>query len=292
MKYIFTIILFNFQFGLLSQIELLRFDAINLCDSVFVETYKVRPHLHSKSVYKDSIRINIRLEENCGLYLKQGAVQIEDDTINLMWTSNNEPIKMNDVIYENGTWFHPDSSSSSSHVLCECYIEVTYVFKNLKNLTNLKINNKTVLEKDSMYQIFTPTFQTFEGDTINYTDSIGIQRGKWIEFDSLNRITKIELKESNSFSSEFEKFEYHQNGEISEYYFSKRANRDFSLIEKYDTLGNLIERDFRGGIFYNDSSFDFLDIHYIEYFDSNGKLINRELIEVHNNLYEYGYYYE
>lgn len=279
------------QFALFSQMQLLRFDAIRLCDSVHVESSKVRPNLHQSVVYKDSLKISVRLIENCGLDSKKGAVIHRNDTLILLWTENNFPIASKGVVYEKGTWFHPDSLQKWSGTDCDCYMELTYVLSGIKDVKNLSVYNRHVFPKDSMYRIFTPTFEMYEGDTINYTDSLGIKKGKWILFDSLNRIKSISLILNKYYTSEFESFEYYNNGKLDKHTLYRYKEHDFLMEEKYDALGILRER-------YCSNKFNFqnvndnFDISYIEYFDEKGNLTERKLIDVQNNLYECGYFYE
>ena len=291
MKKYLTILFVIFHLSAFSQIELLRYDAIRLCDSVDVVQSKIRTNLHSTSIYKDSLKLNVRLYQNCGLNSKQGAIHFQNDTLVLMWTENNSPIEKDGVIYEKGTWFHKDSLRKRSGTTCSCYMELTYVIKGLEKIAPLKINNRIVFQRDSMYKIFTPTFRMFEGDTINYMDSIGVKTGKWVEFDSLERVTKIEHIVTENFSSEFESFEYHGNGEIAIHNFERRAINGCMMEEKYDSTGVLRERYFASDLYFKDSD-DYFQVRYIEFFDEKGELIKRDLLDVRNNLYEYGYFYE
>jgi hypothetical protein len=291
MKFLVSLYFFFVQFALFAQVELLRFDAINLCDSVPVVSSKVRPHLHHSVITKDSTKISVRLYENCGLNSKQGAIIHRNDTLILMWTENNIPITQEEVVYENGTWFHPDSSSGRSHVSCDCYVELTYVFSGVKKLKHLKVYNTEVFPKDSMYRLFNPTFEIYNGDTINYVDNLGIKRGKWILFDSLNRITSIAFIVNEYYTSEFESFEYHENGEIAVYILVRDKKLGFQMEEKYDDSGVLRERYFTNN-FYLTGDNAFFEITYIEYFDEKGDLIERKLVDVQNNLFECGYFYD
>ena len=95
MKRLLTLLFILIQTTDFAQVELLKFDAINLCDSVEVVKSKVRLNLHSIDYYKDSLRLKVRLIENCGLYHKQGAIISRNDTLILMWTDNNNEIDKN-----------------------------------------------------------------------------------------------------------------------------------------------------------------------------------------------------
>ncbi len=291
MKKYLTLLFIIIQITVFSQMELLRYDAIRLCDSVHVVDYKIRPHIHDLSNYKDSLKIKVRLYENCGLDLKQGALMVENDTLILMWTENNTPIEKEGVVYEKGTWFNKDSLQVRSYLACDCYMELTYVIKGLDIIKPLKIFNRNVFQRDSMYRLFNPTFQIYEGDTINYTDSIGVQKGKWIEFDSLGRVAMIEIIIDELFTEEFENFEYHENGEIATHFLARRTKNGFVMEEKYYQNGQLKERFFSSDIIL-DHEHDYFNVSYKEYFDEEGELIKRELLDVDNNLYEYGYFYE
>lgn len=289
-----TIALFFFvflQLTLFSQVELLRFDATRLCDSVQVESSKIRPHLHQSIVYKDSVKISVRLYENCGLNSKQGAFTKSNDTLILMWTDNNVPITKEGVVYEKGTWFHPDSSDGWSSTSCDCYMEITYVFSGIKKLENLQVYNHEVFPRDSMYRLFAPRFEVYKGDTINYVDELGVKRGRWILFDSLNRISSISFIINEYYTSEFESFEYHENGEIAVYVLARDTKFGFQMEEKYNNLGVLRERYFSNN-FYLEGDNEYFEITYLEYFDEKGNLIERKLVEVHNSLFECGYFYE
>lgn len=291
MKTFFSVCFICLEFSLSSQIELLRFDAINLCDSVQVQSSKIRPHLHHSIDYKDSIKVSVRLYENCGLDSKQGAFTLSNDTLILMWTDQNVPIKKEGVIYEKGTWFHHDSSSGWSSVSCDCYMELTYVFSGIKKLKNIHVYNREVFPKDSMYRLFNPTFEMYEGDTINYVDELGIKRGKWILFDSLDRITSISFIVNEYYISEFESFTYHENGEISVYILARNNKLGFQMEEKYDNQGVLRERYFSNN-FYLEGDNEYFEITYIEYFDEKGNLLERKLVDVQNSLFECGYFYD
>ena len=290
MKSYLTIFFFLIQTTGFSQIELLKFDAINLCDSVEVVKSKVRLNLHSIDYYKDSLRLKVRLIENCGLYHKQGAIISRNDTLILMWTNNNRTIYGKDVVSENRTWFSKDSLIRSIETSCNCYIEISYTIKDIKEVNHIQVYNKNVVEKDSMYRLYEPTFKIYEGDTINYTDTLGIKKGKWMEFDSLGRVLEIKIESGIHYRVHYEKFEYHNNGEIAVHYLTSESKNAFSMIEKYYENGQIKERYFAYHPYLDGN--DYLNLVYEEHFDESGKLIKRELLDIDNNLYEYGYFYE
>jgi hypothetical protein len=172
---------------------------------------------------------------------------------------------------------------------CSCYLELNYILEKTKHIPKLLIQGKKVYSKDSIYRLFKPSFEIYEGDTINYTDTLGLRQGKWIYFDSLNRISNITKIRDDRYSYEDEYFEYYPNNEIAryEYYLMERTN--FNLIEHYDTSGVITHRWFTGGVDDNSGS---INIEYKEYFDKKGKLIRRELIDIDNALFENGWWYE
>jgi len=291
MKTLLTISFITLQIVLYAQIELLRFDAIRLCDSVKVEEYIVRPHIHQTTHYKDSLKIKIRLYENCGLNSNQGALVLKNDTIILMWTDNNLPIKTEGVIYENGTWFNNDSIKISTRTRCSCYMEITYVLKGIKKLKPLKVYDKIVFEKDSMYRIYTPKYEIYEGDTINYVDKLGIKRGKWVEFDSLGRIIEINYNRDKIHFSKSEYFEYHLNGKIALHTVVDNKMEEYLIQEKYDTNARLLERNFYFSYYNYNTNEGFL-IEYEEFFDENEILIERKIKEIINDYLFNSYYYK
>jgi len=271
------IILFSLIFSPIfhfSQLELMAFEAIELCDSVFVERSSAIPHVHSFKKNENRIEIKIRMFANSGLNKKLGALQYINDTLTLMWTDYNVPIDKDAVIYENGALFTENTLRGATTTRCECYIELTYTIKNLFRIPPLKIYDKEVYVRNSLFRYYRPTFEIFQDEKINYIDSLGIKRGKWIEFDSLGRIVKIEFRIDDTHVSETELFEYHLNGLISKLTLDVLNSEGYKLVQKYSEKGFIIEQIFiqkfhnKEGVYYNE---------YIECFDEFGAVTRRKI---------------
>jgi hypothetical protein len=224
--------------------------------------------------HSNGAEIKIRMFANCGLNNKLGALQYINDTLTLMWTDNNVPIDKNEVIYENGTSFTENPLRGATITRCECYVELTYTIKNLFRIPPLKIYDTEVYVRNSLFRYYRPTFEIFQGEKINFVDSLGIKRGKWIEFDTLRRIIKIDHLIDDTHKFETEIFDYHLNGLISKLTLDVLQTEGYKLIQKYSEKGNIIEQRFiqkhqnNVGAYYTE---------YIEYFDEFGAVIKREI---------------
>ncbi|MEN8120192.1 MAG: hypothetical protein ABFS35_07590 [Bacteroidota bacterium] len=192
------------------KMKLINFKTIGLCDSTEIFLDKVRPTIIQKKFGYKNLAITIRTRTNC-IYDKYiGAFQVKNDTLNLLYTVKDCILREEDVIYQEG---ENPTQNTIEEVLCDCYVEIQYEFSNVDRQKKIMLFSKILYPENELYQTQTPTFEIFEKDTVNYTDSIDYKQGRWIYLNGNNKIISEEFYK-NGEAEYYKDISYYSNGKI------------------------------------------------------------------------------
>lgn len=257
------------------NIELEDFNAITLCDSVQVHMDKVRPTLVNKKWDGQTLEIVVRTITNCNTDGLIGSFILDADTLKLMYSIGHGYSHLTGIQYQNGYELDIEEGVEYEEEieidLCDCYSQLYYRFNIPYLPPNLRLLSSRLYHPSEIYPIVEPSFESYKGEIVNRTDSIGNRQGIWIGFDEKGLIIQEDnyiddgivstkyishyddgsIKEELIISDSTLQLKYHETGYLESHCVTKKIGYEL-FTERYKKFGHRTDIEIKTCFEYNE----------------------------------------